>query len=381
MTREAMSSASRRCTVSLALGGLLLSAVDSLHALASGPSQPVGYYALCAALAVLLSGAIGALGDAVSRLRPWVVALWICVTLLFLEEPETLWLADISGVRIPLSPFLAALGFLGIRWIFGLGRCGSLTEVIVGTGAIGGTVLLFPRLVAYFQPILIHAPTSAEETAEVVVGFLAMALALAAIARVLRARPALGRTVLCAMILIPAAAPALWRGPHANELIGQAGEGGATGPSILVVVLDTVGASRLSLYGAERSTTPRLEAFLQSRSNEAVFPQAYATSSWTIPSHASLVTGLSPSEHGAHRIRGDTSFRSRMTMHAELTLTEQLRDAGYHTFAVLGNWIVAAAGLERGFERVIRPHYPVGLSLLGEKLRKQIVPGLYTEAE
>jgi hypothetical protein len=70
-----------------------------------------------------------------------------------------------------------------------------------------------------------------------------------------------------------------------------------------------------------------------------------------------------------------------MTMHAELTLTEQLRDAGYHTFAVLGNWIVAAAGLERGFERVIRPHYPVGLSLLGEKLRKQIVPGLYTEAE
>jgi arylsulfatase A-like enzyme len=170
-------------------------------------------------------------------------------------------------------------------------------------------------------------------------------------------------------------------GPYAHLIEGPAGTEEAAGPSVLVIVLDTTGAARLSVYGADRATTPHLEGFLERRSNHAVFANAYSNSSWTVPSHASLLTGLIPSEHGAHRRRGDAEFRGAMAMHADATLTERLRDSGYHTVGVLANWIVATAGVQRGFVRLIRPRYPHGLELSGERLRRWLVPGLYTDGQ
>ena len=72
-------------------------------------------------------------------------------------------------------------------------------------------------------------------------------------------------------------------------------------PNILVLMLDTARADRLGLYGYTRPTTPHLDAFSRSA---RVYERALATSNWTLPSHASLFTGLYPHNHGAIGSRG-----------------------------------------------------------------------------
>jgi hypothetical protein len=59
-------------------------------------------------------------------------------------------------------------------------------------------------------------------------------------------------------------------------------------PNILLIVLDTVGASHLSLFGYDRPTSPTIEELA---SRGISFNRARATSSWTLPSHASIFTG------------------------------------------------------------------------------------------
>lgn len=59
-------------------------------------------------------------------------------------------------------------------------------------------------------------------------------------------------------------------------------------PNILLIILDTVRAASLGLYGYEHPTTPDLERWA---TQGVVFDRAIATSSWTLPSHASMFTG------------------------------------------------------------------------------------------
>ncbi|HUT84328.1 MAG TPA: sulfatase-like hydrolase/transferase, partial [Thermodesulfobacteriota bacterium] len=80
---------------------------------------------------------------------------------------------------------------------------------------------------------------------------------------------------------------------------GKKGAGGVPEgkPNIILITLDTVRADHVSCYGYERQTTPNLDAF----SREGVlYKNAYATASWTLPSHASIFTGMYPTKHGAH---------------------------------------------------------------------------------
>ena len=64
-------------------------------------------------------------------------------------------------------------------------------------------------------------------------------------------------------------------------------------PNVLLIVLDTVRADRLSVYGYARKTTPTLERI----ASEGVrFDAARSTSSWTLPAHASMFTGRLPHE-------------------------------------------------------------------------------------
>lgn len=61
--------------------------------------------------------------------------------------------------------------------------------------------------------------------------------------------------------------------------------------------MDTMGAKHMSLYGYPRQTTPNLEHLAQ---DCAVYTRCFAPACWTIPSHASMFTGLYPSQHGAY---------------------------------------------------------------------------------
>jgi len=113
-------------------------------------------------------------------------------------------------------------------------------------------------------------------------------------------------------------------------------------PSLLLVVVDTLRADAVSAYGAVAGTTPAIDALAESGLRYA---HAYAPAPWTIPSHASLFTGLGV-EH--HRV----GIGNRLTASTDLVmLAERLRDAGYETAAFVENSLVGEPfGLMQGFE-------------------------------
>ena len=111
-------------------------------------------------------------------------------------------------------------------------------------------------------------------------------------------------------------------------------------PNILLIVLDTVRADRLSLYGYGRDTTPNLARLAR---RGVRFDRARSTAPWTLPSHASLFTGRWPHELEIERHHHlDATFP---------TLAESLRDRGYSTVGVVANQFFcnSESGLGRGF--------------------------------
>ena len=67
-------------------------------------------------------------------------------------------------------------------------------------------------------------------------------------------------------------------------------------PNFVLVTLDTTRPDHLGPYGYAGAQTPNLDRFAAS---SRVYERAYATSSRTLASHASILTGLFPGEHGA----------------------------------------------------------------------------------
>jgi arylsulfatase A-like enzyme len=113
-------------------------------------------------------------------------------------------------------------------------------------------------------------------------------------------------------------------------------------PSILLVVLDTVRVDDVSAYGETAGTTPTVDALARVGIRYA---HAYSNASWTLPSHATLFTGLLPHEHGV-RI-GSNALREDIP-----TLAERLHAAGYETVSFSENpWLGEGNHMSRGFER------------------------------
>jgi arylsulfatase A-like enzyme len=114
-------------------------------------------------------------------------------------------------------------------------------------------------------------------------------------------------------------------------------------PSVLVVLWDTVRADRMSLYGHDRPTTPGLEAFAR---DAAVYDLAISPAMWTVPSHASLFTGLPASSHGAK-----VGWLWLDGHH--VTMAEHFGANGFATFAWSTNpFLSEATNLLQGFETV-----------------------------
>ncbi|MEQ8846228.1 sulfatase [Botrimarina sp.] len=113
-------------------------------------------------------------------------------------------------------------------------------------------------------------------------------------------------------------------------------------PNVLLVVLDTVRADALSVYGADAGLTPNLARLAAAG---VVFDDASATAPWTLPSQAGMFTGRPP-----HELSAD--WFSRLD-NAHPTLAEALAGLGYATGAFVGNvrYCSAETGLDRGFGR------------------------------
>ena len=194
--------------------------------------------------------------------------------------------------------------------------------------------------------------------------------ALAPLAARLSARAAFAGV---AILVLAVTASAAWRaGRPPPGTVRDAAQppppsaGADTPPSVVLIVLDAVRASSLSCYGYERRTTPALDAFA---TGAVRFASAATVSSWSVPTHASLFTGLFPPEHGAGAAQRDTRtglFRPAALDARFATLAEALAGRGYATAGVSANPLVSAStGLDQGFRffdarpspRALAPRY------------------------
>ncbi len=236
---------------------------------------------------------------------------------------------------------------------------GSLNAILLGAALFGawsprparlGRVLTGPWTSALLlcAPVWVMKDVLGDASRGVrALGFAAAASAIAvASLRVerRRARPRVFVTASLAGVLATLAAVA-FVGPDAPRQ-GAMVAPAANGPSVLLVVLDTVRADHLSLYGYERDTTPNLRRFAESAT---VYARALAPSNMTLATHASLFTGLSATEHRAHYDAGRPAGRPLGT--SMPTLAGILAARGYDTSSVAGNYgfLGHGFGLDRGF--------------------------------
>jgi arylsulfatase A-like enzyme len=111
-------------------------------------------------------------------------------------------------------------------------------------------------------------------------------------------------------------------------------------PNVVLIVLDTVRADSVGLQWNGRAVTPQLDLITAEGRR---FANAYATAPWTLPSHASLFTGLASSQHGA-------VHEHFVLAKQHPTLAELLARRGYATQGITSNpWVTAGRGLTRGF--------------------------------
>ncbi len=124
-------------------------------------------------------------------------------------------------------------------------------------------------------------------------------------------------------------------------------------PNVLLVILDTVRADRLSLYGYGRPTSPALERLAK---RGIRFDEARSAAPWTLPSHASFFTGRWP--HEMH-VGWNDPLQTDFPM-----LAEYLASRGYQTAGFVANLQYCSydAGLDRGFAHY--EDYPFDLAHL-----------------
>jgi len=161
----------------------------------------------------------------------------------------------------------------------------------------------------------------------------------------------------------------LWANP---EVVSR----GQVLPHVILVSLDTLRADHLSLYGYERNTSPNLDAW--ARNWGIVFDQVVAQASTTLPSHASLLTGMSAVSHGVnHGLPAPENLT---------TIAEIMGALGYETVAITGGgFLDPQYALDQGFdvyryrrlgnlfdEREIEDHMDRALEFLGEHRKRPL---------
>jgi len=113
-------------------------------------------------------------------------------------------------------------------------------------------------------------------------------------------------------------------------------------PNVLLIIIDTCRADRFSCLGYNRKTTPYIDSLA---SEGVIYKKAYSTCFWTLPSHASLFTGLYPRQAGA---TSETNYLPG----PQPTLAKLLRVNGYDTAAFSCNsWVSKGRGFGRGFDQ------------------------------
>lgn len=129
-----------------------------------------------------------------------------------------------------------------------------------------------------------------------------------------------------------------------HDLKGQTAERPDTpahSPNILLISIDTLRADHLGCYGYTKDTSPNIDRLARDGTR---FTKMTSTCSWTLPSHASMLTGLYPAHHALEN--------DGVQLPREIpTLAEALQHRGYYTVGVVSHLYVSSAfGLQRGFD-------------------------------
>ena len=149
-----------------------------------------------------------------------------------------------------------------------------------------------------------------------------------------------------------------------GRIIKTPANGSSQAPNVLLLVMDTVRARNLSLYGYARKTTPQLERLAQSGVR---FDEAIATAPWTLPSHAGMFTGQLPHEMSA-------DFRTPLDA-THPTLAEALSQQGWRTAGFVANtyYCTAEQGLARGFAHYEDHQLTFGEFVLSASLSRKLL--------
>jgi len=125
-------------------------------------------------------------------------------------------------------------------------------------------------------------------------------------------------------------------------LLGLAACAGEPAPrTLLLITVDTLRADSVGAYGGPLARTPEIDALAASG---ALFERAIAAAASTIPSHATIMTGLPPRRHSAGARNGDTR------LDGAATVADALARAGFRTAAFVSNAVLQRrSGLDRGF--------------------------------
>lgn len=137
-------------------------------------------------------------------------------------------------------------------------------------------------------------------------------------------------------------------------------------PNVLIVVIDTLRADRLGAYGHQGGLTPFLDLLAR---RGTLFEHAYAASSWTVPSVASVLTSRHLTQHQV------STFFSRLA-EEEVTFPERLRDAGWITAGFSANPNVRVeSGFGQGLDELWNEPTP-HVDVRGDALRAQALARL-----
>lgn len=124
--------------------------------------------------------------------------------------------------------------------------------------------------------------------------------------------------------------------------LALAGVAGAAAPNLVLVSIDTLRSDRLPVYGYARGATPAIDALA---ADSILFEHAYAHAVLTLPSHASMFTGLLPGEHG---VRDNMGYRLDAAKHP--TVAQLLAARGYATAAAVSSYVLRPeTGIDAGF--------------------------------
>jgi arylsulfatase A-like enzyme len=104
-------------------------------------------------------------------------------------------------------------------------------------------------------------------------------------------------------------------------------------PDILLVVIDTLRADHLGIYGYQRPISPNIDAWA---AKGALYTAAQSSAGWTLPAFASLHSGLYPYRHGSGVNPKDSNTQAPLAPEVQ-TLAEAMAAAGYRTGALVSN--------------------------------------------